>query len=225
MLGTTVNRSGVREDVNNRDYSYSPERPVPSFDARLSRAQQNVYDRYASADVVMQRPAAPTGQEPRPMYNQAPQQQTYGRQDYGRQDYGREPTSDELWNRLTANNVNRSSIEANMNFTPGQPAPFEPIKLREAQPRQYSKTRTSKKLSTQGKVILAVYLAVVLLIVTLVIVNAELINTPAADADPGAAVTNVYEVNEKGLSFVSSPYNSSAEQTNWFDKVCDKLGD
>ncbi len=214
MLGATVNRDGIRNDVDNRGYSYSPDRPVPSFDASLRR-DQNIYDRYASADVVTQRPMAPVQQQPRPMYGQAPAQT-----------YNREPSSDELWNRLTANTVSRSTIEANMNFTPGQSAPFEPIKLREAQPRQYTAKHTSKKLSTQGKVILAVYLAVVLLIVTLVIVNAELINAPAADADPGAAVSSsVYEVNENGLFFATSPYNSAAEQTNWFDKVCDKLGD
>lgn len=215
MLGATVNRNGVREDVDSRGYSYSPDRPVPSYDASLRREQQqNLYDRFASADVVTQRPVAPVQQQPRPMYGQAPAQ-----------NYTREPTSDELWNRLTTNSVNPRSIEANMNFMPGQPAPFEPIKLREAQPRQYTNKRTSKKLSTQGKVILAVYLAVVLLIVTLVIVNAELINTPSAEAEPGAAVSSVYDVNENGLFFAQSPYNSAAEQTNWFDKVCDKIGD
>ena len=57
MLGTTINREGIREDIDNRDYTYSPDRPVPSFDARLGR-QQPTYDRYASAEVVNQRPVA-----------------------------------------------------------------------------------------------------------------------------------------------------------------------
>lgn len=29
MLGTTINREGIREDIDNRDYTYSPDRPVP----------------------------------------------------------------------------------------------------------------------------------------------------------------------------------------------------
>ena len=27
MLGTTINREGIREDIDNRDYTYSPDRP------------------------------------------------------------------------------------------------------------------------------------------------------------------------------------------------------
>ena len=73
---------------------------------------------------------------------------------------------------------------------------------------------------------MAVYLAVVLLIVTLVIVNAELINTPSGEPDAGAAaVSSVYEVNEKGLNFAASPYNTVEARTNWFDKTLDKMGE
>ena len=77
MLGTTINREGIREDIDNRDYTYSPDRPVPSFDARLGR-QQPTYDRYASAEVVNQRPVARQD-----MY--APVQ---------------DPAREDLWNRL-----------------------------------------------------------------------------------------------------------------------------
>lgn len=198
MLGT-INKNGIREDE--RSYAYSPERPVPSFDARLGR-EQDLYSLYASSSVVTQRPTP--RRQPQP--------------------YTPEPANrEELWQRLNTNNVNHGSLEANMNFTPGQHAPYEPMKLRESQPRQQVQRRSSKKLSTQGKVILAVYLAVVLLIVTLVIVNAELINK-APEVEAPAANVNLYEVNNEGLSFMASPYNNVAEQTNWFDKLCDKIG-
>lgn len=213
MLGTTVNRNGLREDVDNKNYSYSPERPVPSYDARFGRTQ-DMYDVYAPAEAVTQPPRQYAAPQARPMF----QQPTVNPNNVSNRD-------DELWQRLNTNNVHRSSIESTMNFTPGQPAPFEPIKLRETQSRQQVNRRAGKKLSTQGKVILAVYLAVVLLIVTLVIVNAEMINAPSADADAGAAAVEMFEPNEKGLSFQSSPYNEIAEQTNWFDSFLDKLGE
>ena len=88
MLGTTINREGIREDIDNRDYTYSPDRPVPSFDARLGR-QQPTYDRYAAAEVVNQRPAARQD-----MY--APAQ---------------DPAREDLWNRLNTNNVSRGAVE------------------------------------------------------------------------------------------------------------------
>ena len=101
------------------------------------------------------------------------------------------------------------------------------MRLRENQTRVQAKRKVSKQLSTQGKVIMAVYLAVVLLIVTLVIINAELINTPSTEPvqDPAAAVSSVYDANESGLNFVHSSYNTFETQTNWFDATLDKLGE
>ncbi|MEG2456526.1 MAG: hypothetical protein RSB08_01745, partial [Clostridia bacterium] len=105
--------------------------------------------------------------------------------------------------------------------------PFEPMKLRDTAPA-ISRTQTNfrrkekKQLSTQGKVILAVYLAVVLLIATLVIVNSELINKGKADVAPNASVESLYQADANGLAFIEAPYTSTAG-TNWFDKVCDKL--
>lgn len=203
MLGT-INREGLREEIDNRDFTYGADRQVPSFDARLGRSQQ-MYDHYASADVVTQRPM-PRQAEPR-MY----------------QPQVSDPAREDLWNRLNTNTVSRNSIENNYSAAPEV---FEPMRLRESQPRAQIKRKASKKLSTQGKVIMAVYLAVVLLIVTLVIVNAELINTPSGEPDAGAAaVSSVYEVNEKGLNFATSPYNTVEAQTNWFDKTLDKMGE
>ena len=203
MLGTTINREGIKEDIDNRDYTYSPDRPVPSFDARLGR-QQPTYDRYASAEVVNQRPVARQD-----MY--APVQ---------------DPAREDLWNRLNTNNVSRGAVENRYSARP-EVEVFEPMRLRETQTRVQAKRKASKQLSTQGKVIMAVYLAVVLLIVTLVIINAELINTPSTEPvqDPAAAVSSVYDTNESGLNFVHSSYNTFETQTNWFDATLDKLGE
>ncbi len=203
MLGTTVNREGLREDIDNRDYTYSPDRPVPSFDARLGR-QQPTYDRYASADAVNQRPM--------------PRQDMYAPV--------QDPAREDLWNRLNTNNVSRGAIE-NRYSAQQEVEVFEPMRLRETQTRTQARRKASKQLSTQGKVIMAVYLAVVLLIVTLVIVNAELINTPSVEPaqEPSASVSSLYDVNENGLNFVHSSYNTFETQTNWFDTVLDKLGE
>lgn len=203
MLGTTVNREGLREDIDNRDYTYSPDRPVPSFDARLGR-QQPTYDRYASADAVNQRPM--------------PRQDMYAPV--------QDPAREDLWNRLNTNNVSRGAIE-NRYSAQQEVEVFEPMRLRETQARTQPRRKASKQLSTQGKVIVAVYLAVVLLIVTLVIVNAELINTPSVEPaqDPSASVSSLYDVNENGLNFVHSSYNTFEAQTNWFDTALDKLGE
>lgn len=128
MLGTTINREGIREDIDNRDYTYSPDRPVPSFDARLGR-QQPTYDRYASAEVVNQRPVARQD-----MY--APVQ---------------DPAREDLWNRLNTNNVSRGAVENRYSARP-EVEVFEPMRLRETQTRVQAKRKASKQLSTQGKV-------------------------------------------------------------------------
>ena len=104
MLGTTINREGIREDIDNRDYTYSPDRPVPSFDARLGR-QQPTYDRYASAEVVNQRPVARQD-----MY--APVQ---------------DPAREDLWNRLNTNNVSRGAVENRYSARP-EVEVFEPMR-------------------------------------------------------------------------------------------------
>ena len=127
-----------------------------------------------------------------------------------------DPAREDLWNRLNTNNVSRGAVENRYSARP-EVEVFEPMRLRETQTRVQAKRKASKQLSTQGKVIMAVYLAVVLLIVTLVIINAELINTPSTEP--------VQDTNESGLNFVHSSYNTFETQTNWFDATLDKLGE
>lgn len=175
---------------------------TPTFDDYI-RNDTPTYDRYAPVPTV-ERPSAPSGDYQR-----------------GREDY--------LWNRLNSNAAPQSYAQPSY----GEPRYAEPT--REGQRARYSPIRIEDKMpkvrhraagmSTQGKVILAVYLAVVILIATLIIVNAETINKGGQQTDTNtAAVENVYMPNDDGLYFAESPYNSTESETNWFDKLCDKLG-
>lgn len=102
---------------------------------------------------------------------------------------------EELWQRLNSNAVPRSAVDGG--YAPvrtqafsgdGQVRMFDmPARAGSAAPAR----KKNRKLSTQGKVILAVYLAVILVILTLVIVNAGKINAPAARPDAGNGIEYV----------------------------------
>ncbi len=223
MLGTIR-----REEVNLNDQNYTPNTErykfngnegVPSFDARLQR-NQDMYNLYASSSSVM---------------TEQPRRQKPMNVDMSRQEA--------LWQKLNQNtaslvNNNRSTFspsqeyqehpafydtrrqELSMTFEPmsltNKPTP-NALKARE----KVAKKSKKKQISTQGKVILAVYFAVIILIAALIIVNTEMGKINNVEA-PSQSVTNLYNVNESGLAFIEAPYNSTAS-TNWFDEFCDKL--
>lgn len=97
---------------------------------------------------------------------------------------------------------------------------FEPVNYKYGQ-KAPAKAK-KKSMSTQGKVVLAVYLMVVLLITALVIINAEVINGASQIAAPSEGVENPYVANADGLYFMEAPVANEVE-TNWFDNFCDAI--
>ncbi len=134
--------------------------------------------------------------------------------------------TDYLWNKL-----NGSSQAATYN-PQSYYAPAAPVRTEQQfRPVEYTRSAASaqvkprRKLNTQSKVILAVYIAVVLLITALVIVNAEVINgTDASDLPITSVTADPFATNADGLHFMAAPSERTVE-TNWFDSFCDKLND
>lgn len=134
--------------------------------------------------------------------------------------------TDYLWNKLNGSAASQTYAPRQSYYAPTAPArteqEFRPVEYTRAEPKAAAKPR--RKLNTQSKVILAVYIAVVLLITALVIVNAEVINGKDSHELPVTTVTDPFVATEEGLHFMASPVEYNVE-TNWFDSFCDKLND
>lgn len=183
MLETTADRNAIREDADIERNIYGRREPQ-NFGLRYGGT--GTYDYYARPDVAS-RYAPP---EPMPPL----------RDDAAMPSLHQVPPADdarieELWRKLNSNAIPRSAIENRFGPARVEGAGWdEQVRIPKMPARFRYPAQTpkqNKKLSTQGKVILAVYLAVILLIVTLVIVNAEMINTPAAQPDVGAKIEYV----------------------------------
>jgi hypothetical protein len=171
-------------------------------------------------------------------YTTAPKE--YFEEDYyNTAEYAREAGYQELlWNKLNTagSQANRQTTyrEANNYYAP----PSSNIGYCRPTSRQMQNTpvftlneqktrggqKNANKISTKGKIILAVYIAVVVAISTLVIINAGGLNTgSAASTASGGNVSMSATQTSEGLYIMSSPSSAAEIETNSFDKFLDGI--
>lgn len=187
----TAERNSVREEQNYNGYS-------STYSGRAPVAERSYYYNNSRYEA----PAAETPTEEYRDYLWGKLNSTAGTVPaYQRQARASAQTSSEAYSRSAIRPV------------------FQPVDYSSLKPA--SRRKTSKKLSTQGKIILAVYLVVVLVIVSLVIINAEMING-STDTYTKVEAVSPFEANENGLRYIESP-SSQTIKTNAFDNFCDGI--